>query len=269
MAQTSPAAPKPVRRRGTGSARSSRSHVDWAIHARTTVLDAQRYTRFVGIMKRALLLAAAALLLAVLAYSLQPRDSGRYTMAFQYLEKLANDLAMLRPHLTGTDGDGNPFVITADLAVQDPHHLHRAKLSNIDADLTDKGRAWYTMNSPHGFLDTDAQKLWLDGNLSLYSDSGYELHTTAAFVDLAPSCDPVTGKGPPPRPGKPRGRCARVTVRGNRPVHGQGPLGTFRADRFHIERPTKHLYLDGHVAMRIYPSQGSSNTSSGKTPKKS
>ena len=56
--------------------------------------------RFVTIMKRALLLAALALIAAVIAYSLQPREQGRVAMTFEHLGRVANDLAMIKPRLT-------------------------------------------------------------------------------------------------------------------------------------------------------------------------
>ena len=90
--------------------------------------------------------------------------------------------------------------------MQDAHNIHHAHLSNVEADLTAKDGAWYNMNAPSGFLDSDAQKLWLNGKLALFSDAGYELHTDAAFVDLAPSCDPKTGRpmsAKPPAPTEP------------------------------------------------------------------
>jgi hypothetical protein len=145
--------------------------------------------------------------------------------------------------------------VTADTAVQDEHQVHRARLTNVEGDFTAKDHAWYTLTAPHGFLDSDAQKLWLNGKIALYSDSGYELHTTAAFVDLAQSCDPVTGKPPPGKPGKPAPRCAETAVRGDRTVVGQGPAGKLRADRFHMEKASKRIYFAGHVAMRLYPAQ--------------
>jgi len=238
------------------SAPHRRAPLGWSAPARTTVHDAQRYTRFVGIMKRVLLILAAGLLLAVIAYSLQPRDTKQYAMTFEHMGHVANDLTMLKPRLMGTDSDGSPFVVTAEKAVQNPHNIHHARLQHVEADLNGKDGAWYNMNAPVGYLDSDAQKLWLKGKLALFSDSGYELHTDAAFVDLAPSCDPKTGKLPSNKVvkrGKPPPRCAKVTIRGDQEVTGQGPLGTLRANRFHIEKATRRVYLDGNVRMMIYP----------------
>ena len=249
--------------------RSGRSHADWTVQSRATVVDVQRYTHFVIIMKRALLLAAAALLFAVLAYSLQPRDASQYAMTFERMGRIANDLAMIKPRLTGSDSDGNPFVVTADQAIQDARDIHRARLFNVEADVSGKENAWYNMRAPDGLLETDVQKLWLTGNLSLFTDSGYELHTNAAFVDLAPSCDPVTGKPPLARAGKPPPRCAKISVRGDHAVTGQGPVGTLRADRFHIEKASKHVFLDGHVRMTLYPAGRRNAVKRAGTAKKS
>ena len=244
---------------------SARGHIDWTVHAREAVLDVQRYTHFVTIMKRALLRAAAALLFAVLAYSLQPRDVSQYAMTFEHMGRVANDLAMVRPRLTGSDGDGKPFVVTADQAIQDERDIRKAQLFNVEADVSGKDNAWYNLHAPRGLLETDVQKLWLNGNLSLFTDSGYELHTDVAFVDLAPSCNAVAGKRRPSRAGKPPPRCAKTTVRGDHVVTGQGPLGTLRADRFRIEKGSKYVFLDGHVRMTLYPAQHAGNSKSAKT----
>ena len=91
---------------------------DWSARAPLHAGDPQRYSRFVTIMKRALLLAALALIAAVMAYSLQPREQNRVAMTFEHIGKVANDLAMIKPRLRGTDASGNPFVVTADEAVQ-------------------------------------------------------------------------------------------------------------------------------------------------------
>ena len=48
---------------------------DWTARTRANARQAKRYSRFVTIMKRALPLAAVALLAAVLIYALQPRQS--------------------------------------------------------------------------------------------------------------------------------------------------------------------------------------------------
>ena len=198
----------------------------WTPRTRMPVSDPQRYSRFVVVMKRALLLAALAVIAAVVAYSLQPRQQDRVAMNFQQMGKIAGDLTMVKPRLTGTDVSGNPFVVTADAAIQDAPGSHRARLKNVEADISLKNGGWLTASASDGRLDADAKKLALAGAISVYSDSGYELHTTHARVDLA-----------------------RGIMAGDETVTGQGPLGTIRADRFELDRGRKQVRLMGHVTM--------------------
>lgn len=198
---------------------ASKPAIAWIERQRASALDVQRYTRFVGIMKRALPMAAAALLAAVLAYSLQPRlqDSKRVALSFQQLHILSNDLMMTKPRLTGVDGNGNPYVVTAEEAIQDAHNSKRAQLHKVEADLTTKGGTWVNMTATEGLLDDAKELLWLSGAIDVFSDNGYEAHTTAARVDMNSG-----------------------SVIGNKFVWGQGPFGTFYADKFRIDRTTQH-----------------------------
>jgi hypothetical protein len=41
-------------------------------------------------------------------------------------------------------------------------------------------------------------------------------------------------------------------IHGHEQVTGQGPDGTFRADRFHADRASSLLTLSGHVQMTLF-----------------
>src|ERR1700734_3195018 len=88
-----------------GPAPTQRERVGWGEQQRSSILDVQRYSRFVIVMKRALPLAAVALIAVVVAYSLVPRQPDQAKIAFQFrqLGIINNDLAMLDPKLTGID----------------------------------------------------------------------------------------------------------------------------------------------------------------------
>ncbi|HEY5338367.1 MAG TPA: LPS export ABC transporter periplasmic protein LptC [Rhizomicrobium sp.] len=253
----------------------ARPRMDWGDRKRDNIEDAERYTRFVNIMKRSLFGAAIILLGAVIVYSLQPRQAQKMAMTFEKMGLVAGDLSMIKPKLNGTDSEGNPFVVTADTAVQNPKNMRQATLKNVDADINLKSGKWMNVTAPHGELNSDARTLDLWGPIAVFMDDGSEMHTDVAHVDLA--------KG---------------IVIGPHHVRGQGPQGTYVADRFRIERlsdpcnkskkpgtPThvshpKHpghrpepicpvrpagtgsqkakplIYLYGNVHMLIYPSQG-------------
>jgi lipopolysaccharide export system protein LptC len=194
---------------------SMTSHgMDVAARTRTTVSEAKRYTRFVGIVKRVLMIAVLLLLGAVLAYSLAPRRQDRVAMTFQRLGIVNNDLAMIKPKLTGSDSKGSPYLVTADQAIQDARNTKHARLKNVAADLTTKTGGWTNIEAPNGFLAGDTNELNLFGAVSMFTDTGYEAHTDLANIDLT-----------------------NGIVVGPHRVTGQGPLGTFVADKFRIERP--------------------------------
>ena len=201
---------------------------DWSARARTTALEALRYTQFVGVMKRALPVAAFAVISAVLAFFFVARQPAKVSMGYERLGHVENDLAMVKPRLTGQDAKGNPFVITADQAVQDAKNPKRASLSKVEADMTLDKNGWINANAARGTVDMTAGALELTGGINVFSDQGYELHTASASVDL--------NKG---------------IVHGREEVTGHGPLGDLRADQFQYDRDSKILTLDGHVHMTL------------------
>jgi lipopolysaccharide export system protein LptC len=116
---------------------------DWSARARSTAMDALRYTQFVGVMKRALPVAAFAVIAAVLAFFFVQRQPTRMAMTYEKLGTLRNDLTMTKPRLTGVDDKGNPFVITADAAIQDAKNPKQARLIKIQADLDMEKKGWH------------------------------------------------------------------------------------------------------------------------------
>jgi lipopolysaccharide export system protein LptC len=199
---------------------------DWSARARSTAMEALRYTQFVGVMKRALSAAAFAVIAAVLAYFFVARQPARVTMGYERLGRVENDLAMIKPRLNGQDAKGNPFVITADAAIQDVKNPKRARLIKVEADLSLDRSQWINANAARGQVDMSAGSLELNGGINVFSDQGYELHTESASVDLK--------KG---------------VVLGHDEVTGHGPLGDLRADQFRFDRDSRLLTLDGHVHM--------------------
>ncbi|HEY1710075.1 MAG TPA: LPS export ABC transporter periplasmic protein LptC [Rhizomicrobium sp.] len=215
--------------------RAPRPRIDWTARTRGSMLDAERYSRFVTWMKRALPLGAGIVVLAVVAYALVPRPTERgVSLTYGSIDRIKNDLAMMKPRLTGADERGNPFVITADIAIQDKKNAHRAKMKKLEADTTLQDGRWLSATAENGFIDSDTGKLALDGGIAVFTDSGYELHTSAMDVDLK-----------------------KNFFSGTHTVTGQGPTGTLKADRFWIDRRKQLIQLSGNVHTTLYSSHAS------------
>ena len=204
------------------------SGFDWSARVRTTTLEAVRYSRYVALMKRLLSLGAFLIIAAVLAFFFVQRMPRQLQMSYERLGRLENDLTMVKPRLAGADAKGNPFVITAESAVQDAHNPKKASLKNLEADLALDKQNWVNARARMGMVDMNSGQLELSGGIDVYTANGYELHSNSASANLKQS-----------------------VIHGHEPVTGQGPEGTLRADEFHADRATNILTLHGHVHMTL------------------
>jgi lipopolysaccharide export system protein LptC len=205
-----------------------RARRDWSARARGTAIEALRYTRFVTVAKRATTLGAIAIIGAVLIFFFIQRQPRQLSLTYEKMGTVQDDLAMIKPRLTGADAKGNPFVITADAAIQDAHDPKKATLRKIEADLAIDKTSWIDASAARGMVDMTNHRLELAGGLDLFTDTGYQLHTESASVDLKSNL-----------------------VTGPHEVTGVGPLGNLRADRFHANRQTRQILLEGNVRMTI------------------
>src|SRR3984957_8423977 len=205
---------------------------DWSARVRTTTVEARRYSRFVVLMKRILALGAFLIIAAVLAFFFVQRMPRKVEMSYERLGKVKNDLTMMKPRLAGSDSKGNPYVITADRAVQDPRNPKRAVLQNLEADLTLDKANWINARASAGLVDMITGQLELYDGIDVFTANGYELHSRSASANFKQS-----------------------VIHGHETVTGQGPDGTLRADQFHADRNTDILTLSGHVHMTLFGSK--------------
>ena len=134
-----------------GEPTNPRPRYDWSARARSTAFDARRYTKFVTRMKRVLSLSAFAVIFTVLAFFFVARAPRQTQISYEKMGTLENDLAMVSPRLSGVDAEGNPFVITAKMAVQDAKNPKRATLDTMDKLSRHRGHFynWYDTQTLH------------------------------------------------------------------------------------------------------------------------
>jgi len=210
----------------------STSGYDWSARVRSTTMEALRYSRFVVLMKRLLALGAFLTIATVLAFFFVQRMPRQLQMSYERVGRVKNDLTMMKPRLAGSDSKGNPYVITADRAVQDVNNPKKATLQNLEADISlDKGD-WINARAKAGFVDMSTGQLELYNGIDVFTAKGYELHSNSASANLKQNM-----------------------IHGHETVTGQGPDGTLRADQFHADRDTGILTLTGHVRMRLFGSK--------------
>jgi lipopolysaccharide export system protein LptC len=203
--------------------------LDWTIATRSSLLSARRYSVFVKFMKGALPLAALGLSLAVIAYVLQPRENGRMALTFEKLGKVENDLAMIKPRLTGVDDQGLPFVVTALSASQVSRGSDSVELNDVTADISLKDGTSLHVTAGKGIVDTKSHTMKLSAGIHLTTTDGYDARTASADADLKAG-----------------------TIRGAQPIEADGKFGHISAQRFAMNRDKRQLLFTGRVRMLLH-----------------
>jgi lipopolysaccharide export system protein LptC len=190
----------------------------------------QRRARVVAVM-RLILPATAALLLAMLAlWSRFGLDTTSFRLSMDSIDLNNLDtLAMSNAHFEGMDDKNRPFSISAEKATQVTQDADTIDLTQLQADMTMTDGAWLSLISDSGRLQRSKQLLDLLGQVNLFQDQGYELHTRDVNVDLA-----------------------RNSAIGHNPVQGQGPSGEVTAEGVLVLNSGARIVFLGHTHIVFY-----------------
>ena len=184
----------------------------------------QRYSRFVGMMKIILPAVAAALLGLVVVWPRLAPHRDRTAVDFSQPDAARVDTLSIRnPKYYGTDQKNLPFTVTADVATQlDPENLV-VTLEKPIADMARTDGKALVINAETGFYRQKDDTLDLVGNVNMFRDDGFELHSESARVLIA--------KG---------------DATGDEPARGQGPNGTVEGEGFIMKDHGRVMIFTGH-----------------------
>lgn len=190
-----------------------------------------RHSRFVGLMKLLLPALAAALILLVIAWPHLRIDSDGFRLGISRLGfGQPDNLSMVNARFNGVDAKNRPFTITADLATQSRENESLIALELPKADMTLQDGAWLALSARAGKYDQDREQLALRGDVSLFHDDGFEIHTQSALIDLAEG-----------------------VARGDEPVEGQGAPGTIAGEGFRVTDRGQRILFTGKSRLVIAP----------------
>ena len=186
--------------------------------AHTGLKRAVRRSLHVAALKGFLPVLACAIIALILAWPhLMPEDN-RFRL--QSVKVGAQDIEALRmtnARYVGVDEEQRPYVITAVTAIQSAGDSDQVELAEPKADMTMQSGAWAALTAKSGLYRRAANRLDLTGDVSVFHDSGAELHTETATINLAThdvtSTDPTRARGPA---GTIQGEGLKILDHGNR-----------------------------------------------------
>jgi len=188
------------------------------------------YSRFVQTLKLLLPFLAVILVIMIVIWPHLRADSKKFSIGFSNIElSEAKDPSMINARYTGTDNENQPFAVTADIAKRIEGDTQSILLEVPKADITLSDGSWLVLTSENGIYDRPTQYLELDGAVNLFHDSGYEMHTQTAGIDLA-----------------------NGSAEGHNPVVGQGPFGRIESEGFRLIDKGKTIIFTGKTSAKLY-----------------
>jgi lipopolysaccharide export system protein LptC len=139
---------------------------------------------FVRFMKFILPMIALGTVVAVIAWPQMAKRRMAIPLTFSDVETANAALVMNNPRYRGTDTNGQPYVVTADRAIQDPKDDKQVTLDRVQADITMTNGEWWSLNSDTGLYNGNSQMLDLYGNINVFGDRGSEMHGHSAEINL-------------------------------------------------------------------------------------
>ncbi len=205
------------RRRGneTGGGRAALRDYDRAV----------RHSRRVRFLKRAIPLGAALAVGLVVVITFFNPFASQGGLTIGPVSVSGTRVVMDNPRLTGSQGEGRPYEVTAREASQDVREPHLVDLVDMRARLAVDGEGGVArVEAATGRFDTQAERLELSRDVRVVSSNGYTLVLESAIVDFA------TGN-----------------VVSNEPVRLEFQSGTIEADRMDVVESGKVITFEGNV----------------------
>jgi len=189
------------------------------------------YSRFVSLAKRILPAIALVLLLLVAAWPRLQDAIERVHFAPPQLDLgEAQDVRMVEARYTGVDRQHRPFVITANVARQNPSANDIVALEQPKGDMTTASGGSIRVTARTGIYQPQTQLLDLFGDVRLLQDKGNEFRTGSAHVNMADG-----------------------TADGNEPIEGEGPFGHASGQGFRVLERGDVIIFTGRSHLELVP----------------
>ncbi|MGE0723980.1 MAG: LPS export ABC transporter periplasmic protein LptC [Alphaproteobacteria bacterium] len=222
---TFPAALDPRRERE----RQARRGAAWTI-PRTRRIDV-RYSRFVWLLRYLLPMLAIALIALVALWPQIYHSVDLFRLQTVQLDPSeVSTLRMTNARYQGIDQQNRPYLVTADVAIQNPKDKNFLALEGPKADITLETGAWVSLGADTGVYDNAQHTLDLIGDVRLFHDSGYTFETRSVRIDLN-----------------------TTAAEGREAVAGHGPGGTIQAEGFRILEKGDVIQFTGKSRLVMTP----------------
>ena len=189
----------------------------------------RHYTRIARAVRIGLIVLALTIVALIVIWpQIQPRVD-RLRIGMASLEKLdSQGEGLVNARLTGSDAEGQPYVITADFVRQMEGVPGLLGLDGPRGEIRMHDGTVTAITAAEGRFHQDAKLLELYGGVVLVTGDGSRYETSTADLNLEAG-----------------------TAWGTDPVTGRGPLGTVSGEGFHATDFGQKIFVDGRSSLTV------------------
>jgi lipopolysaccharide export system protein LptC len=185
------------------------------------------HDRVIGWSKIALPMAVGVLIAILMLAPLDKRDDVSFILDKKKVDSAPERMRVEAARYTGSDDKGQQFTIRAERAIQRSSDVPLIDIAGMSARMS-LANGPVSLVANRGRYDIDAQRLAIDGPVSLAGPDGYRLSTSDVLVDL---------------------KARHLESAG--PVSGSMRLGSFEAGQLEADLGERTISLTGGARLKI------------------
>ncbi len=170
--------------------------------------------------------------IALVLWPVLNSKEGSFTLAIDRLEERDENAKLVKPRYVGIDKYNHPVNISAEMAFRKSNDDKESYLKNLLANMQMRDGTGIKIRATNGMLDSEAQKIILDGTVTIATESDFNLATDQALFLIN-----------------------EKIATGENGVSGAMPFGTFSADKFHVNVDQEIIKLKDKVKMHFDPNE--------------
>jgi len=187
------------------------------------------YSYFVRVLKFVLPLAALAVI-GILIAQLNETPQQQILTSLPKEEKTTpGQIELVQAVYEGVDDQNRPYTVTADNAIRDVNSPDAVIFENPLADITLQDKTWIAVKAVSGSLNRKTELLYLKDDVTVFHDSGYEMHLQDIRIDLKQK-NAVTSL----------------------PMRAQGPMGSVSAQSLSVKNHGDLIVFGGPATLTIF-----------------
>ena len=193
--------------------------------------EASRRSARVRLLRKAILTGVLGTVAAMIGIAIFNPFSAKFgSLSFSALSVDGTKITMARPKLAGYRGDGQPYSVAAERALQDIKHPTVVELQKLTGDIGMSGGETTHISADSGVYDSVAEEMRLSDNIRI-GNARFEVRLRTADIDFK------TG-----------------LYRSDEPVEVHvGEDTTILGDRAAARSNGQEMTFEGHVRTRIIP----------------